>query len=603
MITNCNCAQRIDCGCTVSFDTYGNNLYSVLSVGNLVGNGCTLEDYVIDWYCDGVHAMVSSKTIKPQIDAYHPFTGSAAIPVKAGSWVPVLRYVVIGGEKIFPTPRNCQKWCSDLQGNLPIITVLLIGCDVVSGSPAAGYTFRISYTTTQDYSYATRTIRWELPADGSAKYLALQFTTYYVFDRVQVFYNDEPTAIRDIMVGYERWGTQVGSIPNFLDQQSCKLVANFSDRQYQPGDYLTIKVTPNTNPNTQWVLDMKCLTADAFECDLFPLSLRDFDFQNAGMTYDSVNCKYLLTFKMNVIDSRYANSNVKSYLGIGAWASSGDSNFNESTGLVTLTLWDKVTCNAWALHTHYQQDSAGLISYAKVGNVFTFTFEHVDDYNAFKAWYLGNRSNWKFSSYTDVVTDVNHYKIHQISWREVATRCGDVFTFRQIYFHWLSPVTFNDTAKTMAIEFYNITNQYPDQQPRLYCSNTYEVINTWVNACQGTINASDWSGSTRCREQRPCNGIWIWEQALHEVSKNLWWGYYIYLKYLENVCNMPGWSEFESLSWAYFFMRFNLLVEITNESDWVNNFRISTILNRETGANNAEFERIYEKQNGIQIFP
>ena len=105
MITNCNCAIEIDCGCTVAFDTYSDNLYSALSVGNLVGGGCTLDAYVIDWFRDGTHAMTSGKGVAG-LDAYHPFTDGAAIPVQAGVWTPVLRYVVMEGEMVFPCPAT-----------------------------------------------------------------------------------------------------------------------------------------------------------------------------------------------------------------------------------------------------------------------------------------------------------------------------------------------------------------------------------------------------------------------------------------------------------------------------------------------------------------
>lgn len=603
MITNCNCSERIECSCTVSFDTYSNNLYSVLSVGNLVGNGCTLDDYVIDWYRDGVHAMVSSKIIKPGIDAYHPFTGSAAIPVKAGTWVPVLRYVVIGGEKVFPTPKNCQKWCSDLQGNLPTINVLPLTCDVVSGSPASGYTFRMSYTTTQDYSYATRTVLWEMPEDGSMKYLAVQFYGYTVIDVVHVYYKDETTPLSYFAVGTDFPYTDGAADPAWIDFQSVRFVVNLTDRAYQAGDYLTIKVTPSSNPNTQWVLDLKCLNANAFQCDLFPLTLRDLDLDNVTISFDNANCKYLLSFPIGIMSPSYWSSNLYKYLSIAKWVNTGDAVLVDSTGMVTLTMWDKIFCTAEALHTHWHTNSAGLISYTKIGSVFTFTFEHVDDYNSYKTWYNGNRTNWKFSSFVNDPSNINYYKIFQISWQEVLTYCGDTYTWRAFQFHWNSPVTFNDTAKTMVIEFNAITNQYPNEQPRQKCDNTYETINTWVTACQNTRSAADWSGSTRCREGRPVNGVWIYQQIWNDVIKDFIIAYGIPVKKIENVCNMPGWYEFSTMAYEYQFQLINLRIEITNVNDRANNFRMSSQLVRETGANTGIWTRIYERQNGIQIFP
>ena len=602
MITNCNCAIEIDCGCTVAFDTYSDNLYSALSVGNLVGGGCTLDAYVIDWFRDGTHAMTSGKGVAG-LDAYHPFTDGAAIPVQAGVWTPVLRYVVMEGEMVFPVPRNCVKWCRDLQAELPVITVKALGCDIVAGSPASGYTFRIRYTTSQDYSFATRTIRFDLPQDGSARYLAAWFVGYTVVDRVQIFYNDEPDPILDYYVGTDFAATEGSHVPPYLDLNDAKFVANFSDREYLPGDYLIIKVTPSSNPNTQWSLDLKCLGAGAFDCSYFPLSLRDIDLGNVSMAYDAINCKYLLSFPMEIRPTAYNTSNLAKYISLATWKNTNDAALNETTGVVTLALWDKIFCTGEALHTHYHVNSAGLVSYAKVGNIFTFTFEHQDDYSAYKNWYNSNRVNWKFSSYNPDPTHINHYKIFQITWQETATRCGDVYTYRQIYFHWLSPVTFDDQARTMVIELVDITNQYPDEQPRQKCDNTWDTINTLVNACQSTKTAVDWSGSTRCREGRPINGIWIYQQVWNNMTKDFIVGYGIPVRQMLNVCEMDGWWEYPAMAYEYQFQRLYARIEITNPDDRVNNYRISSQLDRETGEDTGVWTRIYEVENGIKIYP
>lgn len=604
MITNCNCAIELDCGCSVSFDSYSDNLYSALAVGNLIGRECTLEAYVIDWYRDGVPAMTSGKNI-PGLDAYHPFTGGAAIPVQAGVWTPVLRFAVIAGEMVYSRPAACRPWCRDLQGGLPSITVRALGCDIVSGGAPSGYTFRIGYKTSQDYSYATHSIRWDLPADGSMKYLALQFTTYLVPDLVQVFYNDESQPLSQYWVGQDLSGMRGDVEPNQVDLQSLKLVANFEERTYHPGDYLIIRITPSSNPNTEWILDLKCLNEGAFEgnCGFFPVSLRDIDPDSLTMVYDAVNCRYLLTFAQDVLSSSFALSNLNRYNTIMTNSSSNDSTFNSNTGMGQLILWDKVYCTGEALHTHYHVNSAGLISYAKTGNQFTFEFEHADDYSAFKAWYNGNRTNWKFSSFNQDPTHINHYKIHSIHWREVATQCGDVHIPRGIYFHWLSPVTFNDTQRTMSIEFYDIRNQYPNEQPRQRCSNTWDQISTWVNACQSTRTAQDWSGTTRCREGRPCNGVWIYEQIWNDLDKVFHWMYSYAVKSLDNVCRTPGWAQSQVYAWRWEFLRWYLRVEVTDPGDRARNFRIFSGISRETGERTGTWERIFEMQDGIRIYP
>lgn len=84
-ITNSVCGEEIDCECVVSFDYYEENSVSVLSVGELLGTPCVLEEYVIDWFRNGEHAMVSGKGSDPDIQTFHPFVGIEAVPVLAGT--------------------------------------------------------------------------------------------------------------------------------------------------------------------------------------------------------------------------------------------------------------------------------------------------------------------------------------------------------------------------------------------------------------------------------------------------------------------------------------------------------------------------------------
>ena len=198
-LNNCNCGERIDCGCTVSFDSYQASSVSVLSVGNLVGGSCTFDAYVIDWYVDGQRTLVSGKGNDPAIQAHHPFTGSAAIPVIGGTWVPKIRYVVIGGEVIYNGYRKCDRWCDSLEG-LPTINVSSIGCGMKNLTNSL-YDYLISYNTSQDYSLASRTIRFDLPTDLSAVYFAFYFYGQDVADQIDIYLNESEQPLTSWIVG------------------------------------------------------------------------------------------------------------------------------------------------------------------------------------------------------------------------------------------------------------------------------------------------------------------------------------------------------------------------------------------------------------------
>ena len=91
--------------------------------------------------------MTTGKGTDPDIDEYHPFVNDAALIIEnAGIYVPVIRYVVIDGNKILSEPKPCQKWCEDLSG-LPSITVRRLECSVSCGGPipTLGYDCKVVY--------------------------------------------------------------------------------------------------------------------------------------------------------------------------------------------------------------------------------------------------------------------------------------------------------------------------------------------------------------------------------------------------------------------------------------------------------------------------
>ena len=601
MITNCNCAERIDCGCTVSFDTYDNNLLSVLSVGKLIGGSCTFDEYVIDWYRNGVKVLVSGKGSNPEIEAYHPFTGQAAIPVPSGTYQPVLRYVVISGVRVFPAPKNCVKFCTDLSEPLPGITVLPINCGTTGGNPDSYYSFRIAYYTTQDYSLASRVVRFDLSQDGSTKYLALQFNGFSVADMIEAFYNDETTPLLAYICGQNLPVTNGGVTPNEIDWNAVKMVVNLTDRSYSAGDFITLKVTPSvkeSNFNTQWTLDVKCLSADAFECNFYRLTLRDIDFANVAMAWNAVSCQYEVTIPfVDWIGSSYLSSNMYRYAGVMGTVPMQTS-YNHLDGIAKIALKWNTSCTAYVLFGALTYNMAGQVTVVKSGTTATFTFTNINDYNVWVSSYNSCMNSSHFSNYSSDPANVNHYKWFMMQWQETMIGCGDSFVNRLLRFHYSSPVTFDSQNMIITVEMLNVSNGITQQD----CVETYARVNEWVALVDNSIAQPDFSGTTVCRHQYPFNGHFLQEAVNQETDRVGYYGYYYHVPSLANVCPNVGWWT-QTLNWRFTFFVFYVRAIITNTSDPVNNFRIVSQLDRDTGALTGTWVTVYEKQNGVQIIP
>ena len=288
--TNCNTIEHNACGCTPSFSSYVNNSVSVLSVGNLLGGSCTFTSYVIDWYRNGIHSLVSGTLgSAPDVTAIHPFTGTGSIPVEGGTWVPKIRWVEIGGQKLYSEPKPCKTWCSSLTG-LPTITVLSLNCTNYNN-------YSLNYVSTQDYSLATRTLKWNL--DPSSKYLVVKFTAEMVADKIEVFYKDSTSPLSSWIVGYNNNSDYDSSMPYRNYAWETSFLTTFPD--YTEGDYGTIKITPSvleTNYNTNWTLNIKCFspTTDwAGGCTELTSQYNNLLVDSSlRLVHDPSNCKYVL---------------------------------------------------------------------------------------------------------------------------------------------------------------------------------------------------------------------------------------------------------------------------------------------------------------------
>jgi hypothetical protein len=460
ILTNCVRVEYVDCGCNPYFDQYQTGLVSKLSVGNLVSATCTFTQYVIDWYVDGVLVLTTGKNkfLDPDIEEQHPFYNTNALAVTvAGTYVPVLRYFETTAGRFFTTPKPCQKYCD---ANISYaIEVIQLECGLTGGSPSSGYDYKMQYNSpTGIQTEKDKEVRFYI--NSGTDYLALNFFALNVYDRIQIYYNEETTALADYYVGTNLTVTSGATDPEQIDAASVKFIVNFSDRTFVSGDYIRIKVTASTEIDTIWYLEAKCLDEGIFdlECDYFSLTLRDVDVTTVAtlpaVTYSGATCAYTVSFSMaDAISLGYFASNFYKYNSLSFSYNQGGVALSD-TGLATVTLTDKhyYYTNAYATNNH------GCTPYKRYSycwntdlNRFTFIFYDPRDYADYMSYYSSTYNSYKMSyNYTTDPTNPWYYRVFYINfyptkilyspnlWDDTGTEvigCGEKGGIVQFFFH------------------------------------------------------------------------------------------------------------------------------------------------------------------------
>jgi len=612
IIRNCDCGKKVDCGCTVSFNSYEANSTTVLSVGDLVGGSCAFDAYVIDWYVDGKRKLVSGKGNDPEIQAYHPFEGSAAIPVEGGLWTPVIRYVVINGERIYNGIRKCDYWCEDLTG-LPSINVAPLGCGIRNLSVYDIYDYRISYNTSQDFALASRTVRFDLPHDLSAVNFAFSFTAYDVADRVDFYLNESEEPFLSWIIGTRGVTNWYQSMPYRRNVSSHKIA--FKLPEYQAGDYLIIKVTPSVleqNTNTNWMLDMKCLDSSyVFACDHATIGMKTID--SLEMVHDEASCRYQL--KLN-FQQAFGNWNqsvhpfwwMYRYGGYGGLGHNGGQIDNVlGVGTVNLSYSKTIQSRVWTI-TGYATwtDTYGAIHISKAGNVVTIVCEDSRDYQLFYDNYQYLQRTELFTDYSPDPLSVKHYRYVQMNTRMAPLGCGDAYTARTITFHVTSTVVFSG-GDTMTITMQNVAHGYPDEP----CNNAHSVINTQINSIQSSINLADFSGITYCRPIAPVGYSAGYISIANNPVVNATGGNSISAQGNITVpcTSMPLFCDWTTPNnfwlFTFFYVRVIITAEMDENKDFLEdpreNFEVHSMLAEDGCYTNTIQRLLYKKVNGVEV--
>jgi hypothetical protein len=620
MISNCNCAEKIECGCELEFDYYETGTTSVLTVGSLVdvssASSCDIEGYVIDWYLDDVDSEVQFTTgigNDPDIVYNQPFIGIESIPVVGGTWIPVIRYIVIDGVKVFTTPHSCQKWC-DMTINLPEIEVNNFTCSSSTGPYGVYYTHQLQYNClVNNIEKAGQVVRFDLDNDGTVTDFAWKFTGYTVGDRIEIIYcdidNNEIEILEDWVIGTEVV-SDLTSVPKKLGMSDLRRVIHLPS--YTLGDYLKIRITPSYisgNPLTNWVLLMKCFHNNFTCLSTLNFNMQSVDIDTIEISEDSANCYYEVHFHTLETPQNPNSYDVGKYMSwYQIWTGQGsDTSFYD--GQVTFYIYQERIVGNFAQTANFgscvnQNDH---VTIAKVGTQLKFTFEDGADYTDWKTSYNTLLANSHWTDYSSDGTDILHYKFFRIDYL-IAEGCGDPFSVYDLLISYDSVFTWDDINYILTIDLAEDVNEYVDED----CSNTYEQISTWVGYVHNTYVLANFSRTTKIRYTNPLLGVYLYENALSAQSAFTYYESFVFYAYSYDPVNGPcplfeqSFVQYSGTASAvYMFITAQMRIVFTSESDPVNNWKAYRVINEDgvLYTNSADYVLIKEVSGGVQIYP
>lgn len=588
ILSNCNCGEKVECGCELEFDYYETGTASVLTVGELVdvssGSGCEIEGYVIDWFYEDEPDIKFTTGIgdDPDIVYTHPFIGTESIPVEGGTWIPVIRYVVINGKKIFTEPKPCQKWC-DITVNLPDIEVNPFSCSSSVGPYGTYYTHKLEYNClVNNVEKAGQSIKFILDTDGSTLYFAWQFYGYEISDRITIIYCDvignELQTLEDWVIGADTsWG--VYASPKRYPSTSLKRVIVLPE--YTLGDYLKIVVTPSYvsgNPRTNWLLYMKCL--ETFNCiTTLNANMQTPDPDSISVTYNAANCRYEVSFETLEVPPNALTTDVFKYLMLTqTWTGQG-SNTQFYDGVVTFYIYDENTTSSFqyilSFGTNVIQN--GNCTIEKSGTTLTITFENETDYLAWKTSWNNLLANSHWTDYSSDPTNYLQYKFLALYYKDVLVEgtpgevCGDPGT---VYAHYISydsvydaGTGFDDDNFVITIKLVEDVNGYINAD----CETVYENINVYVGYANTFRNSSDFTRTINCRYANPINGLYSnLTVNSGQTAFKYWEAFNVYdFVYDDGPCELSNLADIQDLGVYknYYFYTAGLYVTLTEELD------------------------------------
>lgn len=612
------------------FDTYSNNLISLLTIGNLVVNSeYTIGDYLIEWHLnsrEGSIVLYSGIGTDPLINIQHPFSNE---PVESGILYPILKYIYIDGIRYVTNELDV------IEGDVYDNNISYCLPDSSSGADSVGvngltcyngsaeiYSHLISYNNELDEAInAQRTVRYELSSD--VNFIAYKFNGYEVVDEIEIKYVSSLDPLNPVICSNWRVGLNAAcdfeSIPkvagncihssnsNITIQQVINL-RNFYE--YNNGDYLLIKITPRvlepSNQNTNWDLYLKCL--DTFEDYIPPINCRELDISSIRMEWSQSTCQFTVYFKF--INSYITPYHFKEYLQFYYIKSPRYyTGYNpvDDEYYTTFPFFKSVYGDILAGGINICSPSYP-INYTKIGNTLTITFDNISDYNIEKDIYDSVVINSNWTNYNTDDSNINHFKYWRIQIYD-GISCGDTIVKHYIYTHKNSNFIWSDIDKTCTIPIISFTNNYPIDPLFNTCDTGYSIIESIKNTINEELLAPDFNITvSSIKSQTILVGHAIVEYNTNVVSRVVPTGPFVQNVTTPEFCEMfipTGWDSYSGnfADKAFGYITGDRIINIIDDTDPINNFEILNHQNITDGTYQEIPTLEYRIENGIITYP
>lgn len=584
--------------------------------------GVNIPKYLISWHKDSPTGEILfrsgvSYNYEPLIDITHPFS-NYIVPIC--DLYPVLEYVYIYGQRYTSniSDPNGGIYNAILADRLPngcnnIHRVAIIPSECSNGNTVSlpvdvenvigtvtdnelMYSHKYIYNSVTDPLVdSSRVIRFNLNSDGSSKYLAWKFITYEVADQITINYirnNAILETLEDWIVGSNLSNDPLSFTysPKRFNGTSLRIVTDVSKNVYQAGDYLEIIIVPRVievnNTNTNWKLYLKCIyTFDDF---IIPSGVRDIDINSISMVKQG--CNYNLKFKTLTLfnlPKRYLYTHIGTYQ-YGFY----DSNTGEHTAVFYKETF--LTARYQFVEGACVTESSGL-NFTKNGSNVFITFDSDVIYNAYYNAYITAKT------WNDGKVGTFYMKFN------IGNSCGDNMTYVALYIGNSSTFTWDSIARTLSISMQPLP---PNPYTLTDCDNSYTVYDTFANTILYNIDTAIPNFYTKCHPTVPIIGSYIYNFTMNTGSVQVARISEIYPELIRELApvsfNNSGaamytYSNYPIVSPTKVLKYVSMYARITNMSDPINNFRISTTVDS-NGLNITE-TIVYEKANGVQIIP
>ena len=513
--------------CDLGFNSYTSTTIGNIVVGNLTGS-CDnpITDYIINWYGPSETTSPRSTNIAavsgfgnefPDYNYNHPLTGTSALPMERGYYIPVIDKVRINGVDFSITGGTGYVLANlDCFDGVPVY-VSGYTCD--NGTEIGDYSHRVRFTT-DGGSKPPQALASSFILSATTNFFAWKFKGEYVPDQLKLTFRGAAYDFEPIIL--EWW--EVGNIqpqPNQTISQNIDTfpksavtidyltkVTTLTGMTITDDDTIKLEVIPSpTNPSTSWDFYFTCL--ETFSCDTCLDSYENQTYKISCSTITGVtNSCDITDVRFNIVGcdlSNYRTSDLYKYYDGGGYNQQyGGSYYSENISNRNLLYNNRTYCNYnWEGSNPFGTCSISnnYISFSKTNTglgstgVINMNFSGssaLTDLTKFYTQYLWVKNNISFSGSTSN-TDYSYYAYTtlRISTVTIDDSCGDGTAYQDYHIH--HPTATISTGGTSSL--YTLTITMPTITKGIFPTTCEEYCDGLINNYINVVNNSS-TGST-----------------------------------------------------------------------------------------------------------